>query len=353
MEGNYIYGIVASHNGAGLTHLDIPGIDGQGLTFLCARRDIACLASHYSGPEFSSLPREQVLHCLLSHQAVMEHAMNEGPVLPAKFGTVLSASSELYQLLEQGRPLFQEALNRLQYVVEMEVVATWDLQQVLREIGSQSDIVAARETIAREPGAGLEARLRLGQMVKASLDRRRTQFCEVIVGCLRPLAVDLQPNALASDEMVMNVAFLIERVRQAELESCLRQLDSHFQDQLKFRGIGPLPPYSFATVEVSKPDGEKLTAARHLLGLVETCSEAEVRRAYRHLAAQSHPDRQTSSEPPQVELTQLRRAADLLIAQCRGRMGDDSFLIAIKRRRLDEVPFLRFAETEMAGAPHG
>jgi len=341
MYDKYIYGIIDSSNE---NTWDIPGVDGSSPVDTIAYQDLSCVVSDYFGEEFGAMSKEEVVRGLLAHQVVVEHIMKKHTVLPVKFGTVLTTSDEVRDVLSQGRQQFVDALAWIGDKVEVEVAATWDTGQVLREISTEPEIVQARQAIVSKPEQqALVERIRLGQMVKASMDRRRDSHREQMISFLKPVAVDIQPNALVSDEMVMNVAFLVERANQEEFDSRVRQLNDLFQDQINFRIIGPLPPYSFATVEVTRPDPEKIEEARHLLGLGENISEAEVRRAYRHLAAETHPDRKPGDEMAKVRFAKLRQASDLLIAYCQGQAESGGSLL-IKIRRLKNE-YLHFVET--------
>jgi len=341
MYDKYIYGIIDSSNE---NTWDIPGVDGSSPVDTIAYQDLSCVVSDYFGEEFGAMSKEEVVRGLLAHQVVVEHIMKKHTVLPVKFGTVLATSDEVQELLSRGRQQFVDTLGWIHDKVEVEVAATWDTEQVLREISTEPEIMRARDVTASGPGQrSLEERINLGQMVKASMDRRRDSHREQMISFLKPVAVDVQPNALVSDEMVMNVAFLVERANQEEFDSRVRQLNDLFQDQINFRIIGPLPPYSFATVEVTRPDPEKIEEARHLLGLGENISEAEVRRAYRHLAAETHPDRKPGDEMAKVRFAKLRQASDLLIAYCQGQAESGGSLL-IKIRRLKNE-YLHFVET--------
>jgi DnaJ-domain-containing protein 1 len=312
--------------------------------------------SDYSSAEFGAMPKQEVIRSLLAHQMVVEHVMREHTVLPVKFATVLASSEEVRQLLAQGHRQFVEALTWIQDKVEVEVAATWDMAQVLQEISNEEDIVRAREAVANKTGQQiLEKCIYLGQMVKASMDRRRDGYRERMISFLKPAAFDVQANALVSDEMVMNVAFLIERARQEEFDGRVKQLNDLFHDQIGLRIIGPLPPYSFATVEIARPNPEKIEEARQLLNLNGVVAESEVRKAYRRLAAETHPDRKPGDELAKLRFAKLRQASDLLIAYCRSQAkSDGSLLIRIRRSKDEEVQHLRFAETEgVAGAVNG
>lgn len=352
MYGKYIYGIIITDSEA---VLDISGLGGSSPVYTIAHQDISCVVSNYFGKEFSSMSKEELVRCLLAHQLVVEQVMTEHTVLPVKFGMVLTTSDEVRDLLSQGRSQFLSALGWIQDKVEVEVASTWDRGQVLQEISTEPEIMCAREAIANRLGQTLEERIHLGQMAKASMDRRRDSYQERMISFLKPVAIDVQPNALVSDEMVMNVAFLVKRANQAEFDSRVRQLNDLFHNQINFRIIGPLPPYSFATVEVTRPSLEKIEEARQLLGLGEVISELEVRRSYRRLAAETHPDRKPGGEIAKTWFVKLRQASELLIAYCREQAeSSGNFLINIRRSTTDGVQYLRFAQIGgVAGATHG
>jgi hypothetical protein len=343
MYGKYIYGIIDNSNEA---DFNISGLNGSSSVYSIAHEDLSCVVSDYFGEELSSMSKEEVVRFLLAHQVVVERVMKGCTVLPVKFGTVLTTSDEARSLLSQGYSQFVDALAWIQDKVEIEVAATWDMKQILQEISTEPEIFLASKAIAGKGAQTHQEQIGLGRMVKASMDKRRSGYRERMINFLMSVAVDVQPNALVSDEMVMNVAFLVEKANQEEFDSCVKQLDDFFHNQINFRVIGPLPPYTFATVEVTRPSLEKIEEARQLLHLGEAFSEMGVRKAYRHLAAQSHPDYSPGDETTKAQFAKLHQASELLIAYCRGQgESDGNLLINIRRLRNEEVEHLSFAGT--------
>jgi hypothetical protein len=173
-------------------------------------------------------------------------------------------------------------------------------------------------------------------MVKVAMDRKRVSYRKSIIDLLDKLAVDMQINPLISDDLVMNVAFLINKRELEKFDNAVKQLNDYFNNQLDFHIIGPLPPYSFATVEVTSVDTAKIEEAMKLLGLEEVCSESAVKKAYRHLAAAVHPDSHTGGENAKARFIVLRQASDLLISWCRTQaVTKGDFLISINRPNRD------------------
>jgi len=330
--------------------------------YAITHQDLSCVLSDYGGDAFGALSKEELVRRLLAHQRVVERVMQDHTVLPVKFGTVLNSSQEVLGLLAQGHSGFVDTLAAIQDKVEIEVAATWDTSRVLQEISKEEEVVRAREAITHKGQPTVEERVQLGQVVKACMDRRRDSYRERMIDFLKPLSVDLVPNALVSDQMVMNVAFLLEKTEQEEFDSHVRQLNSLFHDQIDFRIVGPLPLYTFATVEVTKPTPEKIEEARQLLHLGDVISEAEIRKAYRRLAAQEQRSLSPEDElaKDQSIIAKLRQASELLLRYCRARseaqrgerrhalakLDSCLFAIDIKRLRSDEVEPARFSWSE-------
>jgi len=337
MYGKYIYGIIV---GGGDITLGARGVGGANLVYTIAHQGLSCVASNYSGKDFRNMSKEELVRCLLAHQVVVEQVMRRHTVLPVKFGTVLATSDEVSDLLEQGYSQFSFMLLWMQDKVELEVTATWDRGQVLPESSTEGEAATGRLERYTQ-----QERLRLEQVVKESMAQRRSSYLERMIGFLRPVSIDVQPNVLGSEEMAMNVAFLVERGKLEVFDNRLRQLNDLLSNQIDFRIIGPLPPYSFATVEATRPDPEEIEKARKLLNLSEVVSELEVRKAYRRLTREAHPDRRRGDGLAKTRLDELRRASDWLIAYHRGQAeSGGNFLIYIRRSRSDEIQPSRLVE---------
>ena len=316
MGRSYLYGIVEGASGA---ICSIPGAGDASPVRTVESDGLACVVSDYSGRALSSMTKEELVRHLMVHQAGCEHVMKQHTILPVKLGTVLEGEEGVLSVLQQGYTRFSEALARIEGKVEFEVAATWDLGRVFQEISSESDIIKLNEAIRDRPKAeALEDRVLLGKMVKDSLDRRRDDYRQRMVDFLKDLALDIQENALLSDELVMNVALLIQRAREGDLTNRVQGLNDLFHNEINFRIIGPLPPYSFSTVEVTRPGLDEMEVARELLRLGTEVSEGDVRRAYRKLVAVSHPDVNPDDPHAEDKVNILHEAATLLTEYCRG-----------------------------------
>ncbi len=318
MHGKYVYGIII---GTGDTALGIRGMVGTSLVYNIAHEGLSCVVSDYTGGNFDTMSKEGLARCLVMHQVVDEQVMKRHSILPVKFGTVLADSDEVLELLAQGHPQFYLTLLWMQDKVEVEVMANWAGEQVIEENGAEPERVAA------------------------SASQRPQSYLERMIDFLQPVSVDVQPYPPKSGEMAVNVAFLVDKAGLDAFHGRVNQLNALFYNQVNFQVTGPLPPYSFAMVEVSRPSPEAINAAKLLLNLNEVAGEVEVRKAYRRLAAEVGSDRKLADKLARARLMALRRALDLLVAYCRGQTEKDGgFLISIRRSRSDEVHPPRLAE---------
>ena len=299
MTGTYLYGIVERADPA---NLNVRGIDGTSRVRVAAYGDLGTVVSaHQGATDFGALPREALLRSLLAYQQVIERVAQRQMVLPVKFGTVLAAADEARDLIAQNRTVLRDAFESVRGTVEIEVAVTWELSRILHEIGAEPEVASAREALERHGRASPDERVALGRLVKSCLDRRRT--------AIRGRALD--------DRFAMNEAFQIPRERLPEFDRRVRQLDALFEGQILFRVVGPLPPYTFCTVDVTRVTALQLDEARGVLGLSGAALDTHVvRGAYRNLAAQTQRQlRAASSAMPRFG--QLKAASELLLAGCR------------------------------------
>ncbi|MBI1881281.1 MAG: GvpL/GvpF family gas vesicle protein, partial [Chloroflexi bacterium] len=274
---------------------------------------LAAVVSASPLTDYRGLQRNEAAHYLVAHQRIVEALMQDGSILPVKFGTVLPDEDAVRHLLTQGETFFQTALERFAQQVQLELIVLWNLQEVFQEIGQMEPIAQFKARLAARPPEETESeRVAVGQLVKALLDRRRDALRDCLLPLLREVALDLVVNPLMNDSMVANVALLLDEAGREALEQRLEELDKTFEGRLTFRCVGPLPPYSFATVEVQAPSFEGVDEARRYLGLAETVNPAEIKVAYYRLAGRLHPD--TNREDPEAEtrMAELTQAYKLL-----------------------------------------
>jgi DnaJ-domain-containing protein 1 len=231
------------------------------------------------------------------------------PVLPVKFGTLLPSEDRARDLIVQGEPLFRKALSELEGRTQVEVVVLWDTGDVIRELagdGRVQDLKARLESSPTNDTA--EARVALGKLVYELMEERRAALRDSLGPELSAGAADAIAHTCLDDGMVLNLALLVDREARESLNRLLDDLDRRFESRFTFRCVGPLPPYSFASVEVKAPTFDEVDSARRLLGLAESAARQEIKKAYHRLAAQAHPDLDPSNPEAESRMSELANA---------------------------------------------
>ena len=235
-----VYGIVPAE-----TPLDgaPPGIAGAPVGRVTAG-GLAALVSPVEGDELRATRRD-----LLSHSAVLEHAVAAGPVLPLRFGTVLRDEDAVArELLEPRRDELAGLLRRFERLVELRVKAFYVEEEVLREIvRSDPAIARLRESTQGVPGeAAYAQRVRLGEAVARALDARRQRDADSILARLQPLAEDLVVEE-ADSRLALTASFLVDRRRVEAFDEAMDDLARAHEGRITFKYLGPLPPHSFVS----------------------------------------------------------------------------------------------------------
>lgn len=318
----HIYGVIASGEAMSFGPIGIGNRGDEVRTVLC--KDLAAVVSDCPPVDYVALKdkdKEKVVRDLAAHQKVIEEVMEGSTILPMKFGTMVKDEGGVDSILRRGYFSLEEALAAMQDKVEVEVVATWDLDSVMQKIAQEEPIAKLRAKIEKSESRlrSIADRIKVGKMVYESIGRRRENYQEEVLGALTNFALDLQKNVLMNDRMVMNMAFLIDRDRQEEFDDRVRELDERLEGALDFRVIGPLPAYSFSTIEVRPFTHQEIGGARELLGIdEEEGSLAEIKAAYYQLAQKYHPDLKPGDEEAEERFAQIAGAYQLLTSYCLG-----------------------------------
>jgi hypothetical protein len=339
----YLYAIVAAEEAPSLP---VAGVDGEWTVHAIVRNGLAAVVGTSALEDYRGLQRPQAAAYLVAHQRVVEQIIADYRALPVKFGTVLPNESYVVELLDQERDLFIRTIERFAGRIQMEAVVLWDLHQVFAEIGQEADIVEIKARIADRPAEETtDERVLAGMLAQASLEMRRDALTTGILPRMRALAEDIVVNPIMDDSMILNAALLMRADVEPRLDALLDTLDHEYAGALTFRCVGPLPPYSFATVEVQVPQFEALDASRLALGLPLQINLKAVRTAYRELAQAVHPDLNPSLAGAEEAMAALTRHYQLLNEFLVARAADGGDVV-LTRAAVGETLFVRVARQD-------
>ena len=295
-NGIYIYGIIKTSNPQEFGAIGIG--DRPTSVATLAFKDIAAVVSESHYTIYDSLAKEKTVKGLVAHQFVLEKVMASFTVLPVKFGTMVKSAGEVITFLEKGYALLSDELRKMEGKIELDVVAQLEMPKVMAAIYRDSPHIQSkqREFALKGNQVAVEEKVTLGQLVAECIQTRKTSSTQLILQALKDEAVDLCLHDVISDEMILNTAFLLEKKHEESFNEAVILLDQKLENSVNFRVVGPLPPYSFATILLESIAPDSVEAARKTLGLHGELTDKSVRDAYHQLAQKSHPDTGGSSD---------------------------------------------------------
>jgi hypothetical protein len=314
-DGKYLYGFIHTDQRQSFGPIGIEGVHVSAVPY----RDIAAVISNLPHMEFDALPKETLLRYLTVYQSVLETALKVQQIIPVKFGTVLEGDASLQVALEQGHNRVLAGLREMEHKIELDIAALWPvLDPVLAEIGEVEEIKALKKNASgMSEDDRFDLRVKVGKRIKTLLDQRREQLKDEIMHAILPYAEAHRVHGLMDDSMLLNVAILIQREQASSLEADIARLDRCYDNRINFRIIGPLPPYSFQTLEIREMDYALLNAARKILGLEEETTLREIREAYWKLTKKFHPDRFPGDSKSQKRFEKINEAYRRVSEYCK------------------------------------
>jgi len=253
-EGYYIYCIIATSQERNFGPIGIGDRGNEVLTI--GYNDLCMVVSNHPMTRFV-VNREN----MMAHQKVLEKVMTEfDGVLPVRFGTIASSADETRNLLDRRYREFTNALRDMDHKIELGVKGLWlDMNTIFKEITEENkDIQRLKKKIEKEAKSkNVEAKMEVGKMVEAALQKKKEKESERIVDALRRTAFEHKLNRTTGDEMFMNAAFLVDKGREKEFDNIMDDLSEEFKDRIKFVYAGPLPLFNFVNIVIYPEDWEK------------------------------------------------------------------------------------------------
>ena len=248
-EGKYIYCII---QGNAKQEFHTRGVGGSDRVYTINFEDLNAVVSDSPMVRYD-ISRENTI----AHERVIEEVMQRGfTVLPVRFGTIAQNADQVRErLLKRRFALLHGLLYWVENKVELGLKAFWNKERVFQEILEEEPTIKVyRGALAqRSPQATYVERIELGRMVEAALVAKRDREAERILAILRPLvdSEDVRVNAVLTDTMVLNAAFLARRSREADFDAQVNALAEKHTGRLTFKYVGPAPPFNFVNVVVN------------------------------------------------------------------------------------------------------
>jgi len=311
VQGIYIYGIVPNRTTSKVTTrlLNESGI------YTISYLHTSAIVSDSERKSVNQSDKESLGRLLVHHQRMIENLKWKGfnILIPVKLGTIVKSKEEVLKILANGHVLINEILKKIENLTEIDLAVVWATFPVLlNEIALDPDIIAMKDEMQKRSNAPLQNdQLKLGRLMQTKIIQKNKDIELKILDELSPFCIDTKTHEVMNDEMITNAAFLIDKHKTAEFEQVIDRLDEEFDGLLKFKLIGPLPCYSFYTIEVKELNPEQVVQAKKELELNEKTSELEIKRAYLEKARIFHPD--TQVENGEESFNKINKAYHILI----------------------------------------
>ncbi|MBI5188387.1 MAG: GvpL/GvpF family gas vesicle protein, partial [Nitrospirae bacterium] len=267
---------------------------------------------------YAILPKDQVARYLLRHQQVIEKIMDSYTIIPMRLGTYAFNIGEVKEILSKGYAMFKDIFKKINNKIEIDVVATWnDLNSVIKEIGEEQEIKELKEKLmSKSGGVPVKDQMMIGSRIKHILDKKKERCSFEIEAALKECSLDFRKHDLMDDRMIFNTAFLIAEDKHRDFDEKVEELDRRYMGKMNFRCVGPLPTYSFYTIETKKISFEEVNWARKVLTLSNKATKEEIIKAYRNGAKLYHPDKNPDVPDAERRFNEMYRAYRILLEYC-------------------------------------
>ncbi|MBU4361209.1 GvpL/GvpF family gas vesicle protein [bacterium] len=316
-KGIYIYGIINSNSASDLfTPKDSYQKES---VYTIPYQDVSAAVSNSEIIDFTYSSKDASAQLLVWHQKVIEKIMDlKYTIIPVRLGTFTVDEAEVKDILSKGYSLIKNIMEKVRDKIETDLVATWtDFNSILKEIGEEEEIKKLKEKILDNPRITLDDQMEVGVMIKKALDEKREKYALQIQTFLKRYCTAFKVHELMDDRMVINAACLINIGEQKDFDRKIEEINTKFAEKLNFRCVGPLPPYSFYTLEIKKMQFEEIDWAKKKLRLSDDfATKNEVKKVYRKLAFSFHPDRNPNTPGIEKEFDELNKAYRILTEYC-------------------------------------
>jgi len=338
-KGIYIYGIIPNiHSPDMFRSLEKTGV------YAIPFQNISAIVSERESIQLDQLDREHLGYLLVHHQKTIEFLMGLGfsMLLPMKLGTIVDSKEEVVKILANGYDLIMSTILKIENLIEIDVVVTWDnFPGLLKEISEHPDILAVKdEVMINNSTLSQIDKVKVGMLVQEKLKEKNTKTELDILNAITPFNIDVKLHEVMNDEMVTNSACLINKNKLDKFEQIIDQLDKEYKGALNFKLVGPLPCYSFYTIELKELDLNQVIQAKNVLELGEETSESEIKKAYLNKAKTLHPDTNLEKADEQ-NFNISNKAYHTLLDYCSAaRQASKEDLISLSNEKMNENLFL-------------
>jgi hypothetical protein len=186
---------------------------------------------------------------LTAYQQLLDGTAAVAPVLPVRFGTVVTGPDAVVDLLDAHHDEFADALDDLEGRVQYILHGRYDEQALLNAVLADNPAAAdlARQVHGQPEQASRGQRIRLGEMISQAVELRREAENGDLLAALSEVSVANAVRPPSSELDAVHAAFLVATDREAEFVAAAEEFAAQRRDLIRLRLLGPLAPYDFVS----------------------------------------------------------------------------------------------------------
>ncbi len=184
---------------------------------------------------------------MLPYHTVLSEVMKTTTIVPMKFGYAAPGEEAVRNGVVVDRARIDELLDRVDGRVQMSLQIKWGVDNFFEQfVAMDADLRELRDEIfAAGDAPSFEEQFALGKMFAERMAVHRDEQERRIVEGLGPCFQDHRELAPRSEEMVADLAFLVDRDGVAAFTEQLHRTAEGFPDEYVFACRGPLAPFDF------------------------------------------------------------------------------------------------------------
>jgi hypothetical protein len=238
--GSYVYGVVFADDAAAKASR---GVDDDPDVELVRHERIAALTSDVDVTRPLGTPDD-----LIAHERVLDAAAARGPVLPMRFGSVMTSGDAVKDELladhyDELVAALEDLKGRAEFVVRGRYVQDVVLTEVLRENPEAARLAA--DIRGKDSTLTMNERIRLGEIASAAIAAKREADTALLAEALAPTCAEVVVREPTHDTDAAYLALLADRDRQGAIEEELSRLAEKWRGRIGLQMLGPLAPYDF------------------------------------------------------------------------------------------------------------
>ncbi|MBR7830268.1 GvpL/GvpF family gas vesicle protein [Actinospica sp. MGRD01-02] len=185
---------------------------------------------------------------LTAHARVLDSAAAEVPVLPLRFGAVVTdLDAVANEFLEPNAESFAGILRDLEGRAQFVLRGRYDGDAMIRELMDEDPRIGQlRGEIHGKPEeVTRDARIALGELIGRAVQAKREADTRVLASALDELGFPVVAGEATNEWDAANVACLVELSRQDELREAAERFAEQQDGRIDLRLLGPMAAYDF------------------------------------------------------------------------------------------------------------